>query len=175
MKMKKKTPQAWPYILLKPANNDSSCQEPSLGKPCLGTMVTWDIRNRIDNHSRNKTNPNSLAWPKQGSNARANNSQGPLSIPIKSQEESKVTYLSSNKAHQSHGNNCCSSYTGCHNDSQGVQPLEVQSICPCMIQRCWSRGSPITLQDTRGNGNGSGKRVRSSWRGEVALGRSTVW
>lgn len=82
----------------------------------------------------------------------------------------KFTHLSSNKARQNHGSNCCSSCIDYHNDTQGVQPLEVQSICPCMIQRCWSRGSPITLQDTRSNGNGIGRWVMSSWRGGWAGG-----
>lgn len=86
--------------------------------------------------------------------------------------DSKATHLSSNKARQSHGSNCCSSYTGCHTDNQGVQPLEVQSICPCKIQRCWSRGSLITLQDTRGKDIGIGSG--SCHHGGVALGSSTV-
>lgn len=87
-----------------------------------------------------------------------------FSSPTKSPEDSTFTHLSSDKAHRSHGSNCYSSYIGYHNDSQGAQLLEVQSICPCMIQKCWSRGSPITLQDIRGNGNGIGKWVLSSWR-----------
>ena len=118
-------------------NDDCSCEEFSLGGVLCGRdgHTRW-AHNATGGDSRNKTKSPSLVCPKQGGDGRLLNSRGSLSQRTKTREDSKVTHLSSSRARQSQGSSCCSSYTGCRTDNQGVQPLEVQSICPCKIQRC---------------------------------------
>ena len=140
-------------------SDDCSCEECSLGWVLCGyNGHTECARNTTDSDSRNKTKPHSWVCPKQGGSGRLLNSTGSLSQPTKTREDSEVTHPSSSRAHQSQGSSCYSSYTGYHSDNRGGQPLEVQSICPCKIRRCWSRGSLIALQETRDRAVGLGNR-----------------